>query len=78
MTPRICDALDPAVREQAVDQQAELVGRPLAQRLQPPALDERGAVEHAEHDVGVADVDREQHQQLSKVTTQCTVAASRQ
>jgi hypothetical protein len=31
-------ALDPAVREQAVDEQAELVGRPLAQRLQPPAL----------------------------------------
>ena len=31
-------ALDPAVREQAVDQQPELVGRPLAQRLQPPAL----------------------------------------
>ena len=52
------DALDPAVREQAVDQQAEFVGRALAQRLQPPALDERLAVEDAEHDVGVADVNR--------------------
>ena len=52
------DALDPAVREQSVDQQAELVGRALAQRLQPPTLDERRAVEHAEDDVGIADVDR--------------------
>ena len=56
--PRDSRAVDAAVREQPVDQQAELVGRPLPQRLQPPALDERGAVEDAEHDVGVADVDR--------------------
>ena len=49
-------ALDAAVSEEAVDQQSELVGGALAQRLQPPALDQRGAVEHAEHDVGVADI----------------------
>ena len=44
--------------EQPVDEQPELVGGPLAQRLQPPAVDQPAAVEHAEHDVGVADVDR--------------------
>ena len=51
-------ALDLAVREQPVDEQSQFVRRPLAKRLQPPALDERLAVEDAEHDVGVAGVDR--------------------
>jgi hypothetical protein len=46
------------VREQSLNQQAQFVRRALAQRLQPPALDERRAVEHTEHDVGVADVNR--------------------
>ena len=34
----------------------ELVGRALAQRLQPPALNQRLPVEHADDDVRVADV----------------------
>ena len=38
-TPRDRGRVDAAVREQPVDQQAEFVGGPLAQRLQPPALD---------------------------------------
>ena len=58
MMPRHARTDRSAVREQAVDQQAELVGRPLAQRLQPPASNERRPVEDAEHDVGVADVNR--------------------
>ena len=49
-------ALDAAVAEESVDDQPELVGRALAQRLQAPALNERGAVEHAERDVGVPNV----------------------
>ena len=52
------DPLDAAVREQPVDEQPELVGGALAQRLQTPALDERVALEDAEDDVGVADVYR--------------------
>ena len=47
-----------AMLEQLRDPDADLVGRPLAQRCQPPALDEPLALEHAEHDVRVADVDR--------------------
>jgi hypothetical protein len=52
------------VREQSVDEKPKLVGGSLAQRLQPPALNERLAVEHAEHDVRVADVNREKHRAL--------------
>ena len=50
--------VDSAMGEQAVDQQSHFVRRPLAQRGQPPALDEPRAVEYAEDDVGVADVNR--------------------
>ena len=39
------------------DEDAELVGRPLADRRQAPGVDERLAAKHADHDVGVADVD---------------------
>src|SRR5206468_6249482 len=48
-------------REEPIDQQTELVGRALAHGLQPPALDERRTIEDAEHDVGVAYVNSEEH-----------------
>ena len=40
---------------------AHLVRRPLAQRGQPPAVKQAVAVEHADDDVGVADVECEEH-----------------
>ena len=49
----------PLCREELRDEDAELVGGPLAQRLQPPAVGQPLAVEHAEHDVGVAYVNRQ-------------------
>ena len=51
-------AIDRVVAEQADHHQPDFVGRPLAQRQQPPAHDEPLAVEDAEDDVGVADVNR--------------------
>ena len=39
------------------DPDADLVGRALAQRGQTPTLDQPIALEHTEHDVGIADVD---------------------
>ena len=50
--------VDRAVLEKLRDPDADLVGRPLAKRCQPPALDEPLPLEHAEDDVRVADVDR--------------------
>ena len=40
------------------DEDAELVGRALADRRQPPAVHQRLAAKHADHDVRVADVNR--------------------
>ena len=45
-----------AVLEELRDPDADLVGRALAQRRQTPALHEPVALEHTEHDVGIADV----------------------
>ena len=50
--------IERAVLEELRHPDADLVGRPLAQRRKPPALDEPLALEHAEHDIGVADVNR--------------------
>ena len=50
-------ARDPVVVAEVGHQDAQLVGRPLANRRQPPAVDQLGSLEHADDDVGVADVD---------------------
>src|SRR6266849_7514027 len=72
-------ALDPAVREEPIDEQTDLVGRTLAHGLQPPALDERRAIEDAEHDVGVADVNSEEHKtcQYNQETSPETMRSNR-
>ena len=51
-------AIETGVRKEAFHQQAHLVAGSLAQGRQTPAVDDRRAVENAEDDVGVADVDR--------------------
>ena len=56
MMPVILALVEAALAEQLRDENAELVGRALAQRLQPPALGQPRAVEHPEHDIGVANV----------------------
>jgi hypothetical protein len=43
------------------DQDAEFVGRPLADRRQAPAAHQRLAAKYADHDVGVSDVNCQQH-----------------
>ena len=48
--------VEAAVLEQAFDEQAQFVRRPLAKSLKPPALDQRVPVERTDHHVGVADV----------------------
>ena len=47
----------------------------LAQRGQAPALDQALAVEHANHDVGVADIDGEEH--IFQVTSPPTIRSTR-
>ena len=47
--------------EQTLQDHGDLVGRPGRLRPDPPVLDEVVALEQAEHGVGVADVDGEQH-----------------
>ena len=51
------DTGDVRLLEEPRDQDAELVRRPLTQRREPPAVREPVAVEHADRDVRVADVD---------------------
>ena len=51
--------------EQVRHQQPELVGRPLAQRRQAPAVHQRLAIEDAEDDVRVADVELEHRSKRS-------------
>src|SRR5262249_41492796 len=46
--------------DEASDEQADLVARPLRLGGQPPPVDEPMALEEAEHRLGVADVDGEQ------------------
>ena len=41
----------------AFDEQAELIGRPLAQRLEAPAANQLCLIEDTENDVGIPDVD---------------------
>ncbi len=53
--------VETALAEELRHENAELVGRALAQRLQPPALGQPRAVEHAEHDIRVANVNRQKH-----------------
>jgi hypothetical protein len=40
------------------DENAQLVGRAFAKRREAPAVYEIAAAEHAEDDIGIADVDR--------------------
>jgi hypothetical protein len=58
MTPRTWTRSSLLCANKAIDQQTQFVGGPLANRLQPPGLDERLAVKHAQDDIGIADVDR--------------------
>jgi hypothetical protein len=46
--------VDAALSEELGDENADLIGCALTQRLQPPAVREPPTVEHTEHDVGVA------------------------
>ncbi len=55
--PVISVARDAVVVAQIGDENAELVGSALANRGEPPAVHELAVAEHAEDDVGVADVD---------------------
>ncbi len=57
MMPVTLSPADATIGEESVNQEAELVRRPVAERVHPPTLHERLPVEDAEHDVGVADVD---------------------
>ncbi len=54
--------------EELSDRDADLVGGALPQRRETPALDEPFAVEHAQHDVGVSDVDGQQHRSTLDLT----------
>jgi hypothetical protein len=49
---------DPVMRTQAGDEDPELVGRPFANRGEPPAVHQLVTLKNAKDDVGVADVDR--------------------
>ena len=61
---READAVDRVEVEHAAEQDAELVARPRPLRGQAPVLAETLALVEAEHGLGVADVDSEQHRAI--------------
>ena len=60
-TPSMVDGAIPARSSRSLTIRPSSSRRPLAGRRQAPAPPERRPLEHAEHDVGVADVDGQQH-----------------
>jgi hypothetical protein len=52
-----CRFVDAAACEQPFDEQTHFVGSPLTDGGEPPAANEPRRIEHAKHDIRIADVD---------------------